>query len=75
MTYQEERHESGRRVRRHLTPSDLAIAASQQARAPKRLALLPRGRFAAYVEGFDQASGAARDWFTEPLIQREEVAT
>jgi len=29
--------------------------------------LLPGGHFNAYVQDFDEASGAARDWFLEHL--------
>ena len=29
--------------------------------------MLPSAHFNAYVEGFDDASGAARDWFVEHL--------
>jgi hypothetical protein len=51
----------------HLTPTDLALEAYQQAREPKKLALLPGAHFDAYVNAFDAASGAARDWFLEHL--------
>jgi hypothetical protein len=52
----------------HLTPSDLAIAAYQQAREPKRLVILPGGHFDAYTgDGFKQSSAAARDWFVQHL--------
>jgi fermentation-respiration switch protein FrsA (DUF1100 family) len=51
----------------HLTPSDLALEAYQQAREPKKLVLLPDAHFDAYVKAFDAASGAARDWFLEHL--------
>jgi fermentation-respiration switch protein FrsA (DUF1100 family) len=51
----------------HLTVSDLAIEAFEQAREPKRLAILDGGHFDAYVAGFDAASAAARDWFAEHL--------
>jgi fermentation-respiration switch protein FrsA (DUF1100 family) len=54
----------------HLTPSDLALEAYQQAREPKKLVLLPGGHFDAYVKDFDAASGAARDWFVEHLAAR-----
>jgi fermentation-respiration switch protein FrsA (DUF1100 family) len=54
-------------ARDHLTPSDLALEAYQQAREPKRLVLLPDAHFDAYVKAFDAASGAARDWFLEHL--------
>ena len=58
----------------HLTPTDLAIAAYERAGEPKRLVILPGGHFDAYVDGFDEASGAARDWFVEQLVQRQAVA-
>jgi uncharacterized protein len=51
----------------HLTPADLAIAGYERAHEPKRLVILPGGHFDAYVEGFDQASAAARDWLVEHL--------
>jgi hypothetical protein len=51
----------------HLTPTDLALEAYQRAREPKNLVLLPGAHFDAYVEAFDAASGAARDWFLEHL--------
>jgi hypothetical protein len=51
----------------HLTPTDLALEAYQQALEPKRLVLLPGAHFDAYVKDFDAASAAARDWFLEHL--------
>lgn len=51
----------------HLTPAKLAIEAFEQAREPKKITILPGGHFDAYIEGFDIASGAARDWFVEHL--------
>jgi uncharacterized protein len=51
----------------HLTPTDLALEAYQQAREPKQLVLLPGAHFDAYVKDFDTASTAARDWFLEHL--------
>jgi fermentation-respiration switch protein FrsA (DUF1100 family) len=51
-----------------LTPTELAIAAYEQAREPKKLRLLPGGHFDAYVKGFEASSGAARDWFVEHLV-------
>ena len=51
----------------HLTPCDLAVAAYERAREPKRLSILPGGHFDAYVAGFDISSGAARDWFVQHL--------
>jgi fermentation-respiration switch protein FrsA (DUF1100 family) len=51
----------------HLTPAHLAIDAYERAREPKRLVILPGGHFDAYVDGFDEASAPARDWFVEHL--------
>ena len=39
-------------VKDHLTVSDLAIGAYEQAHDPKRLVLLPGGHFDAYVAGY-----------------------
>jgi uncharacterized protein len=51
----------------HLTPCDLAVAAYEKAREPKKLNILRGGHFDAYVEGFDDSSGPARDWFVQHL--------
>jgi hypothetical protein len=51
----------------HLVPSELATAAFECAREPKRLIVLPGGHFDAYVAGFAAASGHARDWFVQHL--------
>ncbi len=52
-----------------LTPTDLAVAAYERAREPKRLVLLPGGHFDAYTGAdFELSSGAARDWFVEHLL-------
>ena len=51
----------------HLTPAHLAIDAYERAREPKRLVILPGGHFDAYVDGFDEASAPAREWFVEHL--------
>ena len=51
----------------HLTVADEALAAYEQALQPKKLVLLQGGHFDAYIEDFDAASGAARDWFVEHL--------
>jgi uncharacterized protein len=51
----------------HLTPAHLAIDAYEHAREPKKLVILPSGHFDAYVDGFDEASAPARDWFVEHL--------
>jgi uncharacterized protein len=53
-----------------LTPTDIAVAGYEHAREPKKLVILPGGHFDAYVDGFDLASGAAADWFTQHLAQR-----
>jgi uncharacterized protein len=53
--------------RDHLTPAELAIAAYEHANEPKRLVILPAAHFDAYVDGFDDASTAACDWFVEHL--------
>lgn len=50
-----------------LTPTDLAIAAYEKAREPKKLQILPGGHFDAYVDGFDASSPAALDWFQTHL--------
>jgi fermentation-respiration switch protein FrsA (DUF1100 family) len=47
----------------HLTPAELTIAAFSTAHEPKKLQILPAGHFDAYVNGFEIASGAARDSF------------
>jgi uncharacterized protein len=53
----------------HLTPADMALEAYARALEPKRLELLPGGHFDAYVgDGFEHASGAARDWFVQHLL-------
>jgi fermentation-respiration switch protein FrsA (DUF1100 family) len=53
----------------HLTPAHLAIDVFERARGPKKLVVLPGGHFDAYVDGFDHASGAAREWFVEHLAR------
>ncbi len=52
----------------HLTVADEAIAAYERALEPKKLMLLKGGHFDAYVKDFDEASGVARDWFVEHLL-------
>jgi fermentation-respiration switch protein FrsA (DUF1100 family) len=52
----------------HLTPADLALEAYSRALEPKRLELLSGGHFDAYLgQGFEQASGGARDWLVQHL--------
>ena len=54
----------------HLTVADEAIAAYSRALEPKSLVLLSGGHFDAYGKAFDEASGAARDWFGEHLVRK-----
>src|SRR5712692_4932515 len=51
----------------HLVPSELAIAAFDNAHQPKKLVIMPGGHFDAYVMGFEASSGPARDWFLRYL--------
>ena len=51
----------------HLVPAELAIAAYEQAREPKKIIIMPGGHFDAYLKGFEAASGPARDWFVQHL--------
>lgn len=55
----------------HLLPSQLAIAAYEEALEPKCLVILPGGHFEVYTNRFDAASSAARDWFVEHLRPEE----
>ena len=56
-------------IKDHLAVSDLAIAAYELAREPKRLVLLPGGHFDAYVEEFDLSVEPACAWFRSHLGQ------
>jgi fermentation-respiration switch protein FrsA (DUF1100 family) len=51
----------------HLTPAHLALKAYEQALEPKALVVLPGGHFDAYVTGFEQAAGPARDFLLANL--------
>ncbi len=51
----------------HLAVADEAFAAYNRALEPKSLLVLPGGHFDAYVNDFERASGAARDWFVRHL--------
>jgi fermentation-respiration switch protein FrsA (DUF1100 family) len=51
-----------------LTPTDVAIAAFETAREPKKLTILPGGHFDAYTKGFALSSGAAAAWFKQHLL-------
>jgi fermentation-respiration switch protein FrsA (DUF1100 family) len=57
-----------------LTPTDIALAGYESAREPKKLVMLPGGHFDAYGDSFDVACGAAVEWFTRHLVQRQRVA-
>ncbi|MGB0410875.1 MAG: hypothetical protein ACPGFA_04760 [Pikeienuella sp.] len=50
-----------------VTPTDLALAAYEQAGTPKALHMIEGGHFQPYVSEFDAASGAAVQWFTAHL--------
>ncbi|MCD2198103.1 alpha/beta hydrolase [Actinomycetospora endophytica] len=52
-----------------LTPTELALAAYENAREPKKLVILPGGHFDAYVKGFQHSMVPARDWFLEHLAR------
>jgi len=51
-----------------LTVADLALAAYERALQPKRLALIPDGHFAPYLDQFPLAAAAATEWFREHLL-------
>lgn len=50
-----------------LVPTELAVAAYEKAREPKKLVLLNGGHFDAYVKGFDASVEPAVAWFVEHL--------
>ena len=50
-----------------VTVADLALAAYERALQPKRLALIPGGHFAPYLDQFQHAEAAATGWFREHL--------
>lgn len=51
-----------------LTVADLAFESYEQALEPKHIVSLNGGHFDAYVKGFDVASKAATNWFSEHLM-------
>jgi uncharacterized protein len=53
--------------RDHITCTDLELEAYNRALDPKKLVLLEGGHFAPYVDEFERASTAARDWFVTHL--------
>lgn len=52
-----------------VTPTDLALKAYGEAREPKRLVLLRGGHFSPYMEKFEEAAGAALEWFRTHLLR------
>jgi len=55
----------------HLAVNDAAFETYEKAREPKSIVTLDGGHFDAYVEAFDEASTAARDWFVEHLMEAD----
>jgi dipeptidyl aminopeptidase/acylaminoacyl peptidase len=49
------------------TPTDLALAAYEQALEPKRLVMFEGGHYDAYLSAFEPTSSAALAWFREHL--------
>jgi uncharacterized protein len=45
------------------TPTDLALSAFERALQPKSLVIIPGGHYSPYIEAFEEATGAAVDWF------------
>ncbi len=50
-----------------VTPTDLTLKAYERALQPKKLKMVPGGHFSVYEEHFEEAVGAACDWFVEHL--------
>jgi hypothetical protein len=50
-----------------VTLTDLALAAYNRAKEPKRLRIISGGHFAPYMDQFEAASSAALAWFTAHL--------
>jgi len=50
-----------------VTLTDLALRAYERALEPKRLAMIPGGHFAPYLDQFSKAAAAATTWFREHL--------
>jgi fermentation-respiration switch protein FrsA (DUF1100 family) len=48
-----------------LTPTDISLEVYQRALEPKKLFLVPGGHFEPYVNQFEIAADAARDWFVD----------
>jgi fermentation-respiration switch protein FrsA (DUF1100 family) len=54
-----------------ITIAGLQLAAYERALQPKKLVTVAGGHFDPYLDQFDQAAGAARDWFIEHLRSSE----
>jgi fermentation-respiration switch protein FrsA (DUF1100 family) len=54
-----------------ITIAGLQLAAYERALQPKKLVTVAGGHFDPYLDQFDQAAGAARDWFIEHLRSYE----
>lgn len=54
-------------MRDHITLTDIALAAYEQALEPKALTMIPGDHFAPYLSEFESASGAAVAWFARHL--------
>jgi fermentation-respiration switch protein FrsA (DUF1100 family) len=54
----------------HVAITDLELTAYERALEPKRLVLIKGGHFDPYLGQFEQASGAAIDWFRTHLAIR-----
>jgi fermentation-respiration switch protein FrsA (DUF1100 family) len=52
-----------------VTLTDLALRAYEEALEPKKLALVSGPHWAPYVDAFEEASAAARDWFVDHLTR------
>ncbi|MEA2649873.1 MAG: uncharacterized protein QOG61_2308, partial [Candidatus Binataceae bacterium] len=53
----------------HLAIAEEAFIAFNHALEPKRILVLKGGHFDAYVDDFERASSAARDWLVEHLLR------
>ncbi len=58
-----------------ITIAGLALAAYERALEPKRLALIPGGHFAPYIDQFVLAEAAASGWFREHLGSKAVTST
>ena len=54
-----------------ITVTDIELAAYERALQPKKLVTIVGGHFDPYLDQFDRAAGAARDWFIEHLATAE----